>query len=187
MSSFYRAEELPTLGLASYGERVLISRKASIYKPDQISLGNNVRIEDFCIISGPLIVGSYVHIAAGAILRPCPEYPIIFDDATGIAPRVTIFTTTDDYSGPFLFGPFFPEKFKNNRSGVVHLERFVLVGTQSVILPRVTLQEGTSVGAMTLITRTTKPWTVYFGIPAKRIGPRDSGVKDKYEQFILGE
>ena len=45
--SFYSAEELQTLGLASFGEDVRISRKASIYNPGRISIGNHVRIDDF--------------------------------------------------------------------------------------------------------------------------------------------
>lgn len=184
MSSFYSRDELASLGLASYGEDVLISRKASIYKPEKISLGNKVRIEDFCMMIGPLIIGSFVHIAAGTMLRTSDEYPIIFDDVTGAAPGVHIMTNTDDYSGPFLFGPHFPEQLRNLKKGIVHVKRFVVIGTQSVILPKVTLEEGSSVGAMSLVSRSTKPWTVYFGIPARPIGSRDIGLKEKYEEYV---
>ena len=186
MSSFYSRDELASLGLASYGEDVLISRKASIYKPEKISLGNKVRIEDFCMMIGPLIIGSFVHIAAGTILRTSDEYPIIFDDVTGAAPGVHIMTNTDDYSGPFLFGPHFPEQLRNLKKGIVHVKRFVVIGTQSVILPKVTLEEGSSVGAMSLVSRSTKPWSVYFGIPVQAIGTRDEAIRNKYEIFIKG-
>lgn len=184
MSSFYSRDELASLGLASYGDDVLISRKASIYKPEKISLGNKVRIEDFSIITGPIKIGSFVHLAAGAYLRACDDFPIIFEDATGIAPRVTIFTTTDDYNGPYLFGPHFPIEIKNQKKGIVHIKQFVVVGAHSVILPGVTLQEGSSIGAMSLVFRSTKPWTVYFGIPAMPIGTRDIGLKEKYEEYV---
>ena len=46
-NSFYTREELAELGLKSYGENVLISRKASFYAADKIELGSNVRIDDF--------------------------------------------------------------------------------------------------------------------------------------------
>ncbi|MBT3210423.1 MAG: acyltransferase, partial [Planctomycetaceae bacterium] len=64
--SFYSMEELQTLGLASFGKDVKISRKASIYNPGQISIGNHVRIDDFCVLSageGGIEIGDYVHIA----------------------------------------------------------------------------------------------------------------------------
>lgn len=184
MHSFYNEQELNQLGLKSFGRNVLISRKASIYKPEKITIGNNVRIEDFCIITGPLKLGSFVHIAAGTFLRTCDEFPIIFEDATGTAPHVSIFTATDDYSGPFLFGPHFPNEIKNALKGTVHLKRFVLVGTQSVILPQVILEEGTAIGAMSLVTKNTKPWGLYFGVPARMISTRNSVMKEKFNKFI---
>ena len=49
--SFFSDAELFDLGFASLGENVKISRKASIYGAGQISIGNNVRVDDFCILS----------------------------------------------------------------------------------------------------------------------------------------
>lgn len=63
-TSFYSEEELKEIGLKSYGKNVLISRNATIYGADKISIGDNVRIDDFCILSGNISLGSYIHIAA---------------------------------------------------------------------------------------------------------------------------
>ena len=41
------------------------------------------------------------------------------------------------------------------------------------MLPGVTLAEGTIVGANSLVTKDTEPWTIYAGSPAKPIGKRD--------------
>ena len=60
--SFLPSEQLRLLGLKSYGENVLISDKASIYSPHLISMGSNVRIDDFCILSGQITLGSHIHI-----------------------------------------------------------------------------------------------------------------------------
>ena len=43
--------QLAELGLASYGEDVLISDRCSIYGAASISLGSHVRIDDFTIIT----------------------------------------------------------------------------------------------------------------------------------------
>ena len=50
MNSFYSKEELKELGLKKYGTNVLISRKASLYDVINITLGDNVRIDDFVTI-----------------------------------------------------------------------------------------------------------------------------------------
>ena len=50
--SFYKKEDLYKLGLKDLGKNVFISKKCSIYTPENISIGDNVRIDDFCILSG---------------------------------------------------------------------------------------------------------------------------------------
>ena len=62
MNSFYSDEELKKIRFKSLGENVLISKKASIYSPEKIIIGNNVRIDDFCILSGNIQIGNHVHI-----------------------------------------------------------------------------------------------------------------------------
>lgn len=52
MTSFYIDEELSQFGLKSYGKNVLISRKCSIYSASTISIGDNLRIDDYCLLSG---------------------------------------------------------------------------------------------------------------------------------------
>ena len=49
---FYTNIELQTLGFKAVGKNVFISNKASIYSPHLIEIGDNVRIDDFCILSG---------------------------------------------------------------------------------------------------------------------------------------
>jgi serine acetyltransferase len=51
-TSFLSREKLMEIGFKSIGENVLLSSKASIYGPENIEIGNNVRIDDFCILSG---------------------------------------------------------------------------------------------------------------------------------------
>ena len=69
--SFYTIAELESLGLKKYGKNVCISRYARIYNPGNISIGNNVRIDDFCILSAgnnPFILEDYIHISAGVYI-----------------------------------------------------------------------------------------------------------------------
>ena len=75
-TSFYSEEEIQEIGFKSVGKDVLISRHISFYSPEKISIGSHVRIDDFCILSGNITIGNYVHIAAGCYLF-AGEYGII--------------------------------------------------------------------------------------------------------------
>ena len=62
LSSFLSLDELVHAGFSSVGKNVLVSRKASIYNTEKISLGDSVRIDDFCCLSGLIKVGQNTHI-----------------------------------------------------------------------------------------------------------------------------
>lgn len=135
MSSFYSVDELNTLGLKSFGENVLISRKCSIYSPEKISIGNNVRIDDFCILSGNISLGSNIHISAYSALYGAMG--IIMEDYTGISPRTSIFSAMDDFSGEYLIGPIHPHEFTNVQGGTVILRKFSQLGAGTIVFPSV--------------------------------------------------
>ena len=80
-SSFYSEEELLKIGFKSIGKGCLISRKTSFYGVDKISIGNNVRIDDFCILSGNITLGNNIHISAYVALYGAEG--IVFEDYTG--------------------------------------------------------------------------------------------------------
>ncbi|TDN98218.1 acyltransferase [Sunxiuqinia elliptica] len=164
-NSFYSPEELATLGFRSLGNNVLISRFARIYSSENISIGSNVRIDDFCILSGKIEIGNHVHISAYNALYGSSG--IIINDYSGISPRCTLFSATDDFSGDFLIGPMVNPEFTNVISGQVRIEKFCQIGSSCVILPNVRINEGTVVGAMSLVNKDLEPWKIYKGIPAK--------------------
>ena len=49
--SFLNDTELNELGFASLGKNVKVSRRASIYNANRISVGDCSRIDDFCVLS----------------------------------------------------------------------------------------------------------------------------------------
>ncbi len=170
MNSFHTQEELNNMNFKSLGSNVLISKKCSIYSPEKISIGNNVRIDDFCLLSGNITLGNYIHIAAYCALFGSSG--ITFEDFAGTSSRVTIYSDSDDYSGLYLTNPTVDNKYKNTIGGPVTLKRHVIIGASCVILPGVTIAEGTSVGSMSLISKSTLEWSIYAGIPAKKIKER---------------
>lgn len=176
MNSFYTIEELKELGIKQIGENVLISKKASIYSPEKIKIGNNVRIDDFCILSGNIEIGNYVHIAAYTALYG--RYGIQIGDFCGCSARCTIYSATDDFSGEYMISPMVPEELTNVTGGQVVLEKYVQLGANTVVMPNLTIKEGSSIGAMSFVNKELKEWGIYVGIPCKRIKERSKKVKE---------
>lgn len=58
----YTASELLEFGFKSIGINILISKDAKIYSPEKISLSDNIRIDDFCILSGKINIKSNVYL-----------------------------------------------------------------------------------------------------------------------------
>ena len=182
MSSFYSVQELAQLGLASYGKNVLISRKASLYSPEKMNIGSNVRIDDFCVLSGKITLGSYIHIAALCALYG-GEAGIEFDDYSTISSRGAVYAQTDDYSGEFMTNPMIPEKYLGLIQSPVYVGRHCIIGTGSTLLPGVRLEEGCAVGAMSLVNAGTEAWGIYAGVPARRIKERSRNLLELCKKF----
>jgi galactoside O-acetyltransferase len=183
--AFLSSEQLLKMGFKKLGKNVLISDKASIYNPEQIEVGDKSRIDDFCVISGKVIIGRNVHIAVFCNLAGGSE-GIILEDFSGLAYGCHVFSQSDDYSGVALTNPTVPTKYKAETKKRVYIGRHCIVGTNSLILPGVTLAEGTSVGAMSMVRKSTEPWSIYMGIPARKIKTRKQDLL-KLESEYLNE
>lgn len=171
--SFLNQQQLNDLGFKSLGENVLISDKASIYNAKNIEIGSNVRIDDFCILSagkGGIKLGNYIHIACYAHL--IGSGPIICEDHTQISGKVSIYSSSDDFSGNYLVGPTVPKEYTNVKNKTVHLKKYVVLGCNTVVLPGVTIEEGTAIGALSLVSKNLPGYNIYGGNPLKLIKNR---------------
>ncbi len=185
---YYSESDLKYAGFKSIGKNVRIAKNNNIVGLKNISIRDNVRIDGYCAIiasgDGWLDIGSFVHIGSWCFLSAGAG--IRLDDFSGLSQGVRIYSRTDDYTGRHLTNPTVPEKFTGVTSGAVVLERHVIIGSGTIILPRVTVGEGVSVGALSLVTKNLKAWGVYFGAPAKRIKERSKDLL-KLEGQLLAE
>lgn len=178
-------EQLEQVGFASLGKNVSISDKASIYGANRIHIGNQVRIDDFCLLSagpGGIQIGNYVHIAVGSLLIGAEK--ITMSDFSGLSSKVSIYSSSDDYSGEYLTNPTVPSGFTNVKNSPVSLEMHVIVGSGSVILPGVTLRKGVAVGALSLIAKDCAEFSIYAGNPARKIGERKQNLLSLEKQLL---
>jgi galactoside O-acetyltransferase len=174
MNSFFSDSELLELGLKSVGKNVKLSRKTSIYSPDKISIGNNVRIDDFCILSGNITLGSNIHISAYVALYGANG--IIMEDYSGISPKSVVYSAMDDFSGNYLIGPIHPKHTTNVTGGPVVIRKYAQIGGSSVVFPNIEIGEGSVIGACSLVNSNIAPWGICYGIPAIRHKERDKGL-----------
>ena len=183
MTSFVSPDELVGLGLASCGERALISRKSSVYQASRVTLGHDVRVDDFSILSGPVSIGNFVHVAAFCALYG-GEAGIEVSDFCNLSSRVTIYAISDDYSGQSLTNPMIPAKYKHLEHGKVTVGKHVIMGSGTVVLPGVSVGEGCAIGALSLVSRDLPPWTVCAGIPARPIKARSKDLLRLEASFL---
>lgn len=183
-NSFYNKKELIELGFLEVGENVLISKKVSIYGAHNMCIGNNVRIDDFCILSGKIKLGNYIHIAAGCLLYG-GDKGIYIGDFSTTSSRCAVYAISDDYSGQTLTNPMIPYKYKNIEQKRVEIGRHCIIGTNSTILPGVKLNDGVAIGAHSLIKEECHEWSLYLGIPAKRVKERSKNLLKKEKELKI--
>jgi len=163
--------ELEEMGFKHLGANVKISDKASIYNPETIEIGNNTRIDDFCVVSGNIKLGNNIHITPLCLIAGGTE-GIEMHDFSGIGYHGKIFTQSDDYTGLTLTNSTVDAEFKNEYRAKVIIGKHVIIGAGSLIFPGVEIAEGCSIGAMSLVHKSTEPWGIYIGCPAKRLKDR---------------
>lgn len=183
MTSFYSEEELINIGFKKVGNNVKVSRYANIYSPHNIEIGDNVRIDDFCILSGKISLESNIHISAYCALYG-GDYGIFIGNFVALSSRSVIYAITDDYSGAFLTNPTVPKKYTNVTGGPVVLEKHVIIGSGSTIMPNIVIGKGVAVGSMSFINKSLKPWGVYAGIPCKRIKERKKDLLELEKKYL---
>ena len=181
--AFLNQSELKSLGIKSLGKEVKISDRVAIHNPELLEIGDYSRIDDFCVLSGKVLIGRNVHIAVFCNLAG-GEKGITLEDFSGLAYACHVFTQSDDYTGLSLTNPTVPDKFKEEKKVGVRIGRHAIVGTQSIVFPGANLAEGSSVGACSMVTKDTEEWSVYFGVPAKRIKNRRKDLLELEKRYL---
>jgi acetyltransferase-like isoleucine patch superfamily enzyme len=169
-SGFLSRSALEALGFKKLGTDVLIHSTAVIVDCSTISLGSRIRIDPYVIISaqGEVEFGDNIHISANTVLAG--QGGIRLEDFASVGHNVRILTSTDNYRG--MVNPTVPERSRILRTTPIHLGRHSCIATGSILIPGAMLGEGSVVGALSLVGRPLKPWTVYAGVPARRLAER---------------
>jgi len=178
--AYLSQQDLRSLGFKRLGIGVQLSDKASIYGAARIEIGDNTRIDDFCVLSageGGISIGRHVHVAVYTSLIGAGRIEI--QDFANLSSRVSVYSSNDDYSGEHMTNPTVPAEYTHVTKLPVIIGSHVIVGSGSVILPGVTLHAGAAVGALSLVRSDCDGFGIYAGVPAKRIGDRKRGLLER--------
>ncbi len=184
-SKYLTEVDLKEFGFKSIGKNIQISSDARIYGQENISIGNDVRIDDFCILSavnGSIDIGNYVHITRNCHLSGF--FGIELHDFSSMGANTVIYSGSDDYSGDYLTNQVISQKYTAHLGGPVKIGKHVIIGSSCTIMGPGNIGEGCSIGAMTFVQKDLQPWGIYVGIPCKRIKERKKGLLSLEKQFL---
>lgn len=152
---------------------------------DLVAIDDHVAIDSFVVITTTIEIGSYVHIAPHCSIIGGSQSKLVMKDFSGLSAGCRIVCGSDDYRGEGLTNPPVPTEFRKVTYSTVTLEKYVVLGTNVVVHPGVTIGEGSVVGSCALVTKDLEPWGIYAGIPAKRIGDRRKDRILEYAELLM--
>jgi len=162
---FFEEDFLKKKNFRCIGHNIKISKNTTIIGEQNISLGSNVRIDDYTIISaenGSLTIGSNVHIGGQSYL--------------GCSGNIEIGNNVNISQGSKLYSKInnYLEFEKNNNFDLkkIIIKDNVIIGSSSVIIGKCTIEEGVTIGALSFVKENLKSWSVYAGNPIKFIKSR---------------
>lgn len=167
------------------GSDVRISDLAVLRYPELVRIGDRCAIDEFTVVSVALEMGSFIHIAAHCTACGGQESRLIMEDFSGIAAGCRLACGSDDFRGGYLMNPMVDPKYCNVTHGTIRICQFATLGTNAIVLPNVTVGEGATIAAGSLVARDVKPWTICMGVPARAMGIRPRAeVEERARQFL---
>lgn len=173
------------LQFARIGDDVYIARTSVIKRPHLVELGHHIAIDDFFYLTTGATLGDYIHIGPFVSVIGGPNTRFTLGHFTTVAAGCRIVCASDKHLGAGLVSPVIPAEFRDEViSAPVTLEAFASLGTNVVVLPGVVLAEGSVVGANSFVSKSTEPWTIYVGSPAKPVRMRPHEKMKEYAEKL---
>jgi len=155
------------------GIDVRIDKTVQITRPELVEIGNHVAIDMCTYISCAVEIGDYIHIAPQVCVIGGADALLVMEHFSALATGTRVVCAGDDFRKGFL-NPFIPLKYRHVINKPVVFKRYSSTGVNVSIMPGVILAEGSVVGANSVLIKSTEPWKIYAGAPAKIVGERDS-------------
>ena len=160
-NSYYLSQkELKKIKFGKIGKNCKISNLVTFIGKNKIFLGDNVRIDDFCVINGlkgSVTIGNKSHINSFCYLLGTSIIKI--GKNCDISQGVKIYSKSDNYK---------MRKKKTYKAKVVISDNCI-IGSNVVILPGSKLNKNVRIGALTLVNKEIRSNSLYFGKQTKKL------------------
>ena len=135
--------------LGGCGKNVRIGHNVIITQPQNVFLGDDVRIDPFTLITSKQKTGNFVHVCSHVVLGGS-GYQVSLGDWAFVGYGSQLFTQSEDYSGHY--GPV-NEEWSGNKTdgGDIVFNEYSGVASGCIIFPRVVLPRGTCIGVRTTV------------------------------------
>jgi galactoside O-acetyltransferase len=176
LKDFYYSDDLKEMGIEC-GDNCLVHKTNTLINEKHLKLGNNVRIDGFCVIScgKGISIGSNVHIASHVVLMGGASIRI--ENYASIASGAKVYSVSDDVMGRGLVGPCVDNSKRYLHSNPIEIKEHSVLCVNSVMMPGSSLNTGTVLLPFSLLTKPTEKMKIYGGSPATII-------KDRKETFL---
>jgi galactoside O-acetyltransferase len=185
-----KVSKIPGLGQSSDYiddvDDIYIAETAVIKYPELVNLGRHISIDHGFYSTAKINIKDYVHIGPYVCVIGGKNSQLIIEEFVAIGAGTKLICSSDDPQGTGLFGPAsIPIEYANQKiSAPIVIKRFASIAVSSVVMPGVTMAEGSALGPNSFLRKDTEPWTIYFGNPARAIAGRDPGNRIKYAKEL---
>lgn len=170
MSGILKSSEYDYTKLKLVGQDVFISANVEIRRPHLVSVGSHVAIDHGVYITTQAEIGDYTHLSPYITVIGGEKSKLELGHFCTIAAGSRLIAGSDSFLGHGFTSVTVPEKYRDTvQFSTIKIERFAGIGTNVVIMPGITIAEGSVIGANALVTKNTEPWTIYMGSPARAV------------------
>ena len=157
--------------------KAIVSPNSRIRHPEHFVIGEDSIVDDYCYFSTKVRIGRCTHIASGCTIAGGPDMQFQIGRFCSLSSGVKVWCTSDDFVNDVVtIVPPDIEPVKTHLiRGDVVFEDYTAVGSNSVVMPKNRVPEGTVIGALSFVPVAFefRPWSVYAGVPVRFLGPRN--------------
>lgn len=171
---FFRLKSVINWGLIGEGVKVFDPHLSIFLKPENIILREHCRLDGLIKIEGGrgVEIGAYVHISSFAHIN-IGGGTVVINDCAAIASGAKILGGTNKPEGISMSAAS-PAEMQVVVRSMTTIEDCAFVGVNATIMPGVTIGRCAVIGAGAVVTKDVPPYEIWAGVPAQRIGRRES-------------
>lgn len=158
-----------------FDSSVSIFQPVIMLRPEKIQIGKHTRIDSYTKFEGGegLTIGEYVHIASYAHIGVGGGTTII-DDYCCVASGGKVISGSNK-TDALSMSCVAPRDMQHIEHYTTHLKRYACVFAGAIVLPGITMGEGSILSAGSVATRDIPDWEIWAGFPARFIIKRRVG------------